>query len=172
MPGFLFERNEGGVSNYGIHRVTIVPYTLAFLLCGIFILQAVRFIPRTPRSYILLRYALCALACLLLIGLTTTYTYKINTSFKNLHVVSVILIFCFEMAMAIWISLVLDRNWANILLLAIQALGFTIALLTYIGTMHLLFVSQIITSLAFGVLLVLCANQLVQQRNKANLSHS
>jgi len=27
MPGILFRRNEGGMSNYGIHTVTVIPYS-------------------------------------------------------------------------------------------------------------------------------------------------
>ncbi len=162
IPRFLFDRNEGGVSNYGIHRVTVVPYTLAFLLCGIFVMLAARFIPHTTKLFNCLRYALYALACLLLLGLATTYPYKINTTFQYLHIASTITIFCFEMAMAIWMIFALLRDRVNIILLAAQVSGFLIAFFTFIGTIYLLFVAQIITSLAFSALLIRSGRQLIQ----------
>jgi hypothetical protein len=40
LPHFLFERNEGGISNYGIHASTAVFYTLAFSLSAGLLLRA------------------------------------------------------------------------------------------------------------------------------------
>ena len=153
-PGLLFERNEGGVSNFGVHRATVVPYTLAFLLCGLFVLRAARDLPRTTKSFSHLRYGLYALAAVLFINLTTTYPYKSSQTLNNLHVTAAIIAFWVEMAMGVWLALALYRDRLSILLLALQAAGFFAAFLTFIGAVHLLFITQIVTALAFGGLLV------------------
>ncbi|MGA3150323.1 MAG: hypothetical protein ABSD10_01725 [Candidatus Saccharimonadales bacterium] len=160
LPRFLFERNEGGVSNYGVHAATIVPYSLAFLLCGVFILQAARYIPRTTQSLNCLRYALYALAGLLFLVLATTYPYKINSTLRIIHIISGVMIFCFEMVMAVWLVMVLVKDRVNISLLAAQLVGFFIAFFTLIGAAHLLFVAQSITGMAFGALLIRIGSQL------------
>ena len=161
MPKFLTERDEGGLSNYGIHRATVVPYTLAFLLSGILILQATRFTPNTKTANHL-RAALYVLAGVLFFVLLTTYPYKINATYDNLHLLSGILIFWTEMAIACWAALVLRKDRVNLLLLAVQAFGFIMAILNFFGVIHLLFIIQAVTSLAFGALLIRTSQQIFQ----------
>lgn|ERR1039458_3130684 len=163
MPGYLFERNEGGVSNYGVHNATVVPFTLAFLLSGVFVLLAAYAMPRSAKQLNRLRYALYGLSGLLALNLATTYGYKTSAALNNLHITSVIIIFWFEMAMAAWMVLALLKDRTSAVVLAIQFIGFLMGGLTLIGTLHLLFVTQVITGLAFGILLVRSGQRLAKQ---------
>ena len=39
-PGFVLQRDEGGMSNYGLHVKTAVPYTLALALLVLYSARA------------------------------------------------------------------------------------------------------------------------------------
>lgn len=161
VPRFLLEHNEGGVSNYGVTAVTVVPFTLAFLTCAAFILMAVRIIPRHPPTLARFRWALFTLAILLLLVLVSTYPYKVDLALKDIHIVIGVLLLTYEMAMAFWLALAVARDWINILFLMVQTAGSVLALVTLVGVLHLLFVSQMIASAAFGVVLVRSGHLLV-----------
>ena len=47
-PHFVVERDEGGVSNFGVAAGTRVPYSLAFLLCAVFLVRAAQDLPCRP----------------------------------------------------------------------------------------------------------------------------
>jgi hypothetical protein len=160
MPGFLLERNEGGVSNYGVHWQTVMPYTLAFLLCSIFLALAAFKLPRSQFSG-RFRVALLIVAGSLLLVLCSTYPYKLNATFKDTHIATGIELFCLEMVLAFWLALTFLRDWRGALLLAVQIAGFLLATLTLFGTLHVLFVAQMVTSLAFGLLLWQSAKRLL-----------
>jgi hypothetical protein len=160
MPHFLFERNEGGVSNYGVHALTVVPYTLAFGLGGSLMLAAARTIPqniKTSRREV--QIVLSTLGCLLLLVLLTTYPYKVNRSLDNLHIFTSILFFVAELFAAVWIVTRLVADRANITLLTIQIFGSLLSLLTLMGRLHVLFISQFVVGLSFGWLLVRTLSQ-------------
>ncbi len=165
MPDFLFSRDEGGISNFGVHRATILPFTLAFLGSSLLILKAARFIPSSSKLYNRLRYGLYILACLILSVLASTYPYKLNKTLDNLHILIGLMLFYYEMGFAIWLTLVVKRKRVNFLLLIIQSLGFFMGLLTLINVIHLLFVAQVITSLGFGLLIIYSVGQLMQSND-------
>lgn len=151
MPRFLLERNEGGVSNYGVHWQTVVPYTLAFLLCSMFLMRAAFVLPRSHSGK--LRVALLAVVGSLLLVLCSTYPYKLDATFKNIHIAAGVELFCLEIMLAFWLALAFLRDGLGAAILAAQLAGFLLAALTLIGKVHLLFVAQMTTSLAFGLLL-------------------
>ncbi len=160
VPHVLLASDEGGVSNYGVYGKTVVPFTIALVACGVFILMAAQIAPRTPTLLERFRCALQILGLLFLLLLTTTYPYKLNSTLKDVHVGVGSILFLFEMAMGIWMTVVLQSDWITVQLLLLQSIGFLLALSTLIGVLHILFLSQIIASLAFGVLLVRMAFQL------------
>jgi hypothetical protein len=156
-PDFLFKSHEGGASNYGVHSTTVVPYTLAFLLCSIFIVRAAHLLASVAhlRRF---RYALYVLACLFLLVLVSTYPYKLNGFLDNVHIGTAIVLFYFETGMAIWIALVLLKDLLSKTLLIIEIAGFLTASFSLGGAVHILFVGQVITAVSFGALLV-CAGR-------------
>lgn len=159
MPSFLFKRHEGGASNYGVHATTIVPYTLAFVLCSLCIIRAAYLLADVAHSK-RFRYSLYVLAGLFLLVLATTYPYKINNFLDNLHIGTAIVLFYFETGMAIWMALVLLKDKLSIALLAVELIGFFIAFFSLWGAVHILFVAQIITAVSFGALLVRAGQRL------------
>jgi hypothetical protein len=164
VPRFLFERNEGGVSNFGIHAETVVPYSLAFLLCSVFVLRAAGGVEGIDEGCRRFRLELHVLACLLLFVLVTTYAYKANSFLHGLHIAAGVLITCFESLASCWMVASLVRSTGTLVLLGLQLLGFFMAALTFFGRVHLLFASQLLTSFAFGLLLI-CAARVVEDRN-------
>jgi hypothetical protein len=152
-PDFLFKHHEGGASNYGVHSTTVVPYTLAFLLCSIFIVRAAHLLANVARLK-LFRYALYVLACLFLLVLVSTYPYKLNGFLDNVHIGTAIVLFYFETGMAIWIALVLLKDLLSKALLIIEIIGFLTASFSLGGAAHILFIGQVITAVSFGALLV------------------
>lgn len=165
MPHFLLEHNEGGVSNYGVNARTIVPYSLAFLLCAGLVLQAARSIrpPAPGRVLLHLRFVLHAYAGLMLLVLATTYPYKLNATLTDLHDLTAILSFWFETIASGWLFLAGVRGITTASLLAAQVVGFGLSLATLVGAIHLLFIAQMVSGLAFGLLLIITARELLNR---------
>src|SRR5271167_3737035 len=78
LPGFLFTRNERGLSNLGIHLRTVVPYTLAFAGSSFFILRAAGEAPASGAVSGRFRRLLYVLGTLLVLVLASTWFYKRN----------------------------------------------------------------------------------------------
>jgi hypothetical protein len=154
MPQFLFSRNEGGVSNYGIYARTIIPYSLAFGLCGIFLLSAARNLPRKTKLYRSVRNILWLVAGLSFFAVLTTYTYKLTPFLKHIHEVSAISLFFAEFFIGLWFALKLYRDRLNLLLLALEAVFIALGALTFFGFLHVLFIAEVGTGIAFGALMV------------------
>jgi len=154
IPHFLLAPNEGGVSNYGLYAKTVVPYSLAFGLCGLLTLVSARFLPKELPAYAAVKRALISLGFLLIAVLLSTYPYKVNNTFNEIHIYAGSALAFLEMGLGLWFAAVLVRNIKNILLLVIQLTGFGLGILTHFGLIHILFVSELVTSLAFGALLI------------------
>jgi hypothetical protein len=154
IPHFLLEANEGGVSNYGTYAKTVVPYTLAFALCGLLTIRAA---VRLPRHVIHRRYlmkALMLLGVLYFAVLLSTYLYKLNHNLNNLHVLAGTMLAIYSMILSGWFVLVLAPSGKHRIIFLLQSLGFVITILTYFGYIDILFIAELLTSGAFGVLLV------------------
>ncbi len=151
-PEFLF--GEGGVSNYGVYRTTVVPFTSAFLLSGMFLILASRCIPKSPVTSLRIRRALWVQALLLFAVLLSTYPYKLNHTYKYMHITAGVLLLIFNVILVSWVTLRVYRDKINILLLIGEFVGFLITLLTLLGVIHWLFVAQVLTSLFFGVFII------------------
>jgi uncharacterized membrane protein len=163
MPQFLFERDEGGVSNFGVHALTVVPFSLAFGLGGALLLLAVRGIPRRSKTRQReLQSVLSLLGALLFLVLVTTYPYKVNRFFDNLHIAAAILLFVAELAAGAWFA-VSRNDTLNLTLFAVQIVGSLAALLTLAGVLHVLFVAQLLAGLSFGALLVRTVSQMLAE---------
>lgn len=154
IPHFLFESNEGGVSNYGLYARTVVPYTLAFGLCGSLTLRSALVMPKQTPSYKALRGWLAALGILLIAVLVSTYPYKVNDTLNAIHVDAGTALAFLELGLGAWFALGLVRDLKNGALFALQLAGFGLGVLTHFGAIHILFVTELLTSLAFGTIMV------------------
>jgi heme/copper-type cytochrome/quinol oxidase subunit 4 len=159
-PGFVLKANEGGMSNYGIHAETAAAYTLALGLPALFSFLAARLITTSQGQRRRLRLLLQTYVWLLLLTLVSTYIYSFNTVLRDLHITFGSALTVFESAASIWMFVVLRRRRPDGVLLAAQILGFVVEVLTFAGLWHVLFLSEVVTSGAFAILLVRMAGSL------------
>jgi hypothetical protein len=152
-PGFVLRANEGGVSNYGIHLKTALPYTLAFGLCALCSLAAARRYPGQPRSTRDLRALLIAYACLSLLTLASTYVYKLSHGLHTTHEVVGVATVSFEVLASLWLCAKHPGPWA-LGFLVVQLTGSALAGITFLGLLHVLFLGQVLAELGFALLLV------------------
>jgi hypothetical protein len=154
LPKYLFARNEGGISNYGVHRLTVIPFTLAFLGCSLFIFKAAQAMPRQPKTYKLVRRLLLTLGVLQLLLMASTYPYQLNTFLGDLHLLVQSILFVSELVAGGWLALGLAGNTSNRLLFACQVCASVLLLLTLAGNVHVLFVAQLLNQASFGLILI------------------
>ena len=154
IPHFLLEPNEGGVSNYGTYAKTVVPYTLGFGLCGVLTILASRSLPRMIARRRTLRWVFLVLGVLYLVVLLSTYPYRLNHMFDVIHIYLGTALVLYSTALSIWLTFALLRSRVTFVLLACELVGFILSVLTFLGHLHVLFVAEILTSAAFGTLLV------------------
>jgi hypothetical protein len=156
MPRFLFSRNMGGVSNYGTHLETVLPYTLGAVLGTWWLWQSaadLRAVPGADRLVTVMRVvSLC-----LTVNLATTYTYRSGPVQATVHSWTAIALALAEFFGGILLLRSIAgapgtawRAWAYLLL----ATGFCCLVLTYLGRLHVLFVAEVTTAGAFGLTLV------------------
>ena len=169
MPKFLLRKDEGGVSNYGIHRLTVVPYSFAFLIGGICLLCAAHMLPMTVRKRKELAWSMRCIGVLLLCVLASTYPYKVNATLDDIHSVTAITLFISEFLIGIWLTFRLVKDTTSRILFSIQALGLILSLVTIFGILHILFITQAVSGIAFGVLLVRAISVVT---NVSNIKHS
>jgi len=156
VPSYL--HSEGGVSNYGTLRKTVVFYTLAFGLAAFFTGLAAY---RQRRYQKALTYNLYILTALFMFVLLSTYPYKLNDFLGYVHELADIAYFVFVLGFSGWLCLVVARSWWHILWLLALVIGAGISLITLLGLVHLLFIGQLVTALAFAVLLISCVSRLM-----------
>jgi hypothetical protein len=158
-PGLVLKWNEAGLSNYGIHIKTAVPYTLSLGLCSLFAIGAARQLDGLDRSEKGARTLLSAYGALMLLSLLTTYGYTLNSPLQSLHVVTNIVTILFELGASIWMFAKLRSSTTDALWLVIQATGFILALIDYFEVLHVLFLAQAFTGVGFGFLVVHAVRQ-------------
>jgi len=154
MPHFLFEANEGGVSNYGTYARTVVPFTVGFLASGLSMIIAAGSLPKQIQAYRKLYRVLALLGVLTLVVLLTTYPYQLNALLGTIHSYTSMALVIAETIASIWFAWILVTDLPNKLLFALQFLGFMLGVLTYLGLTHVLFIAESLASLGFGGLMV------------------
>lgn len=153
IPHFLFEANEGGVSNYGTYAKTVLPYTLAFGICGVATIWAARNLGRDDTDSHL-RPLLVVLGILYLFVLFSTYPYKLSAFYSNLHHIAGAALVIYSVALGSWLTLFKAHTTTVLALYTVQLIGFLLAVLTFLGAVHVLFVAELLGSTAFGALLI------------------
>jgi hypothetical protein len=153
-PHYLFEQDEGGVSNFGTLHATIIPYSLAFWGSALLLLVAAYGMDTRDTLRKIMKRLILAVAVLLLLVVITTYPYKLNDTLSNIHGGISIVLLVTEMAGGVWIAKRVQRDAFNSFILGVLGFGFLLALLATFGILHLLFIAQTLTSASFAVLLV------------------
>lgn len=150
-PGEVLKSNEGGVSNYGAHLKTIIPYTVAFSLASALSYRATRSLHTARLEARHFKTLLLAYAALTLLTLVTTYGYTLDRPQRDVHVAAGALITIFEFSAALWMYVVLRRF---VVVLLVACAGLVLAALTFFGVLHVLFLTQILIGGSFAFLLV------------------
>jgi hypothetical protein len=149
-PHLVLHADEGGISNFGVHLETVVPYTVALALPALLTYRASRLVA-SRTSLRRLRTVLTGYSALLFLTLFTTYAYKIDTPLKDIHVGAGAVLTIFEMGTSLWMCAQVRALYG---VLTFEFAGFLLATLTIVGVLHLLFVTQLMVGAAFAVILV------------------
>ena len=154
MPRFLFSTNMGGVSNYGVHATTVVPYTVGVLgevACLLRVRALLR--PQWHARVRAVRAVLLVTCGAITLNLLTTYPYKSGDVWAAVHGWSGIVLAIVELAgAAVLTHGATDR--AARTAFALVCVGFVLLFLTYIGVLFILFVAEVLTAVGFGLILV------------------
>ena len=153
-PGIVLKWNEAGLSNYGVHLKTAIPYSLAFGGCAAFSLASARRVGGATRSRSLLRAILYSYVALNLLTLVSTYGYTLNAPLKHIHMVVGIVVMVFEPLTSLWLFRQGDRSAGARLWLIGEMVGLVVAGVDFAALLHILFLAQLFTGVSFGVLLV------------------
>jgi hypothetical protein len=153
-PGYLFSRNEGGLSNFGVHATTVVPFTVAFAGSAWLLAAASRQIPRSTPVARRLAGVLTAVAVVLGCVLVTTYPYQHGVVLRDLHFATGAVAVCVEAVASAWFVAAVSRGPIDVALLCLEAVGVALSVVTVLGVVHALFVSQLVVAGAFGALSV------------------
>jgi hypothetical protein len=153
-PGFVLKRDEGGMSDYGTHIKTAVPYTLALLFLALYSYRAALLYRRDDNRTKGLRALLTAYSAVVFSVLLSTYFYSLNSVLKDLH-------FAFGTALIVVVgvgSWWMYQKWPQSIgvgvVLFIQLVADVLSLLTVVGMLHLLFLSEILANVAFAAILI------------------
>jgi hypothetical protein len=158
-PGLVLKWNEGGMSNFGIHVKTAIPYTFALGLASLLSHRGAVLLDRFATSTHQFVRVLKTYSWLIAIVLVSTYGYSLDVVLKDIHIATGIAITLFELAASLWMYRYLGRSPRDTTLIAVQLVGFVLAALTFVGALHVLFLTQILTGVSFALLLVRSARR-------------
>ncbi len=147
---------EGGVSNYGTRPLTVVPYTLAFVLSALLTAYAAKLLPHQPKPVNVVRISLYILAFLLGCVLMSTYPYLVNHFWNEVHARTFMILVSFELLLGIYLVAKIRHDRLMYLLLVMQIVGASLLALN-LGGLHVLFAAQQVAGVAFGLVLITAA---------------
>lgn len=153
-PGFVLKRNEGGMSNYGLHLKTAVPYTLALGLLALCSVRAASLLDRSEERSRRLWLVLTCYSAILLLVLVSSYFYSLDTGLKDTHFVFGTALIVFAGTASLWMLRVGRPSALDWISLCVQLLGDVLALLSAVGAVHLLFLAEMLANLGLASLLV------------------
>ncbi len=141
-----------GLSYYGVHLATIIPYSLSLLLCSGFTMATGRALTRAGRTFRPFVFASYLFAVLMLGVLATPHT--LNQAFSIAHVLIGNTLFLGQFILIIWAVFKFQRDSLNFLLLGLLIVISAVAFLSLLQLLPWLFETQISFQLTFGILLV------------------
>jgi hypothetical protein len=153
-PGFVLKWNEGGMSDYGSHIVTAVPYTLALLGLAEFSRHAASVYRQNDRTTRRLRRVLYAYSAIVLVMLISTYVYTLNFALRDFHFGFGTVLILFEVASSVWMFSLFRRFVWDGIFLAMQVAGSVLCLVTIVGVLHVLFFAEMLTGAGFAGLII------------------
>jgi hypothetical protein len=153
IPRFALEADEGGVSNYGVNDLTVVPFSVAFVLSAALLLRT----GRSLRPAVGLRRAglgFEAVAWLQVLVALSTYPYKLDLVLADVHLGSAILYFGAELALVVWLVLAVSPSRWHTALGAWWFAGLAVTVATLLGFLHVLLVGQAMMATGFAAVTI------------------
>ncbi|MHB1864921.1 MAG: hypothetical protein ACYCPS_02010 [Candidatus Saccharimonadales bacterium] len=141
-----------GLSFYGEHLNTVIPFALGFCLCDFFLLKVAKLLPEVADNLSVLTMPLKILS-ILLISIVLTPD-NLNGLFSILHTVASTALFLFELILSVWLTLKWYRSVFSWLLLCAQFLAGIVAGLSEFQISHYLSESSLFYQLFFSTLLI------------------
>lgn len=154
-----------GLSFYGTRHATVVLYTAGLLLSGYFLIKAAHALPQDTRTLRLVTEALLALG-ILVVGVCLT-PYSLDMLFDRAHIATSTVLFLVELWLAIWLVYRPCRNTLNAGLLLVQIAGALISMFSVMNEVDLMLPGELVTQLAFGILMIRCLHQLTRVTPRA-----
>ena len=153
-PGYVLKRNEGGMSNYGLHLKTAWFYTLALALLALYSQRAASLYAHGDQRSRRLRVLLLSYSAVVFSVLLSTYFYTVNAALRDLHFSLGTALIVVVGVGSIWMYTLWPPSLAVRVFLLAQLLGDVLALLTVVGDLHVLFLTEMLSNIAFFALLV------------------
>jgi Na+-transporting NADH:ubiquinone oxidoreductase subunit NqrD len=153
-PGFVLKWNEGGMSDYGSHLETALPYTLALLGLAEFSRRAASLFRENDRTTRRLRRVLYFYSVIVLVMLVSTYVYTLNFTLRDFHFGFGTILILFEVSSSVWMFSLFRRFVWDGIFLAMQVAGSVLCLLTIVGVLHVLFFAEMLTGAGFAGLII------------------
>jgi hypothetical protein len=141
-----------GLSYYGTHADTIVPYSIGFVLCAVFTALAVSRMQLDAGPVRRLRTGLMVILTLL-IGILFT-PYSVDLVVDWLHIGLAAFLFVVASSVGIWLALRIVGGLLAHGLLGAQLAGGTLSVASQLGALDYMIPGQLVFQLAFSVLLV------------------
>ena len=150
-PAVATHRDEGGVSNFGVHAATVVPYALGFAGAAVLLWLAAAALAPSSRG---LAVGLRWLAAALVAVLGSTFAYQHGPALHGLHVAVATAASVYETAFGIWLAACVARDALGLAACAVQVAAAAVALGALLSLEHRLFAAQLVGAAAFAVLVV------------------
>ncbi|MGP8009035.1 MAG: hypothetical protein ACLPKZ_02085 [Acidimicrobiales bacterium] len=170
-PGFVLKRNEGGMSNYGLHIKTAVPYTIALALLALYSLRAALLYSDGDTRTRRLRRLLLAYSAVVLSVMLSTYVYSLNLVLKDLHFALGTALIVLVGVGSLWMYWQWPPSMGIRVLLLFQLCGDLLALLSATGTVRALFVAEILSNVGFAALLIRTGRRIAAEDPRATSSY-
>ncbi len=153
-PGFVLNWNEGGMSNYGLHLKTAVPYTLALGLLALGSARAASLLDRSEDHSRGLRLVLTCYSVNLLLVLVSSYFYSFDIGLRDIHFVLSTALIVLAGTASLWMFRLWRPSGWDWTSLSVQLLGDTLALLSSLGEVHLLFLAEMLANVGLASFLI------------------
>lgn len=150
-PQFFFSFDQGGVSNYGTIPSTIVPYTVALLGCGYYMIKSAIALPAKSELLRSGKLVIHTVGIFFVLMLVSTYPYQQSLTLTYLHQIisnMTVLILLFA---GVWLhknTPVLSQKKHTFLVILIS--GVTLGFITVVDVVRLLFLAQVLVAVGFG----------------------
>jgi hypothetical protein len=153
-PGFVLKWDEGGMSNYGLHIKTVIPYTFGLSMLALNSWRAARLYASADSRSRRLCFVLTTYSAVVLSVMLSSYFYSRNIELRDLHFAFCTLLVVLVGVASLWMYRLWLASRQSRLLLSVQLLGDLLALLTLVGALHVLFLAEMLSNIGFFAFLV------------------